>query len=134
MIKVPLGKGATQQLQQEEKGGINPPTGFPSDIEFIRNLLIKKRMVIENNFGFGTLHNIIPPPGSTFYFLKMVIVNTSTTTKTTIICTNNDPSRGVRVERFVLQAEEFKETNMPLNSIVGDGSASFTVSSSDSII
>ncbi len=131
MIKVPLGQGATQQLQEK----MDEPTGFTNNIEFLRNLMIKRRIVIEqaqSSLG-GTIINIVPANGTTFFFLKLVVTNLDTTNAQSISLTNNSSARSEILERLECPPEESVESHSPIDMVVGDGSAGFAVQMTSNI-
>ena len=125
MIKVPLGQGATQQLQEK----MDEPIGFTNNIEFLRNLMIKRRMIIEqvDSAIGGTQINIVPANGTTFFFLKLMVSNADTTNAQTISLVNNSSARSSILERLECPPEQSIESHSPIDMVVGDGSAGFAV-------
>ncbi len=125
MIKVPLGKGATQQLEERQK-----PVTLSNDIEFLRELMVKRRMVIENvnSQAAQDAITIIPQTGTTFFFLKLVATNIDTVDAQIVSLTNNSSARGSPLEALALPALTSGRTNAPIDMVVGNSSDTFVVS------
>ena len=124
MIKVPIGRGIAQQLERPQE----KPVTLSNNIEFLRELMVKRRMVIETGLFATTGQGITitPADGTTFFFLKCICSNVDGTNPSDISIVNNSAARAQTIEVVNCLVDTTEESKMPIDMLVGDGVATFT--------
>ena len=116
--------------QQQPKNKFRIDTSLP-DITFLRQLSVQGRLRFFQQDLTADPISIVPPTGETFFFYRAQVFNRSTTNSTVII--SND---GIDRWNQILLSVSFPVTWTIdfIDSLVGDGTKAFTMTSSASLV